>query len=138
MSKTSNTPTTFEEDELQPEYDFSNGIRGKYRDRNLAPQLPGIQFLKNARGQKTAVLLNLQIHNDLWTQVTQNRPDLTDFQYLTQSESRSVYLDLKNHLDLWQTLYDQIITIDQTTAGLASANTEGTVSQEQAEQQLGK
>jgi hypothetical protein len=52
-------------DQMLAEYDFSQGGRGKYYSRNLGPQLPGVQFLKNDQGQKTAVLLNLQVHHEL-------------------------------------------------------------------------
>ncbi|WP_373540879.1 hypothetical protein [Chamaesiphon sp.] len=30
MSKTNNTPSQFDEDDLLPEYDFSKGVRGKH------------------------------------------------------------------------------------------------------------
>jgi hypothetical protein len=96
---------------MLPNYDFSNGVRGKYRDRNLSVPLPGVQFLKNSRGQKTAVLLDLQIHRDLWQKISSQNLDLTDFQYLTntQNHTQSVFLDFKTNLPLWQTIYDRII-----------------------------
>jgi hypothetical protein len=94
------------------EYDFTQGVRGKYRDRNLAPQLPGVQFLRNSRGQKTAVLLNLEIYQNLWHQIVGNI-DQSEFQYLTdtQNHTQSVFLDFKTNLALWQEIYDKIITI---------------------------
>jgi hypothetical protein len=100
-----------QDDEMLAEYDFSQGVRGKYYDRDLAPKLPGVQFLKNARGQKTAVLLNLQMHRDLWQQVAGSDPSQMEFQYLTDAEThiQSVFLDFKTHLSLWQTLYDRLI-----------------------------
>jgi hypothetical protein len=100
-----------QDDEMFAEYDFSKGVRGKHRDRNLAPQLPGIQFLKNARGQKTAVLLDLAVHQELWQQTIEGQPDQSDFQYLTDAEShtQSVFLDFKTNLLLWQAIYDRII-----------------------------
>jgi hypothetical protein len=90
---------------------FTEGasVRGKYYGRNLAPQLPGVQFLKNDQGQKTAVLLNLQVHHELWQQVADGSADRADFQYLTDSHTQFVFLDFKTHLTLWQTIYDRII-----------------------------
>ncbi len=111
MSNTANPQVISEQDdEMLAEYDFSKGVRGKHRDRNLAPQLPGIQFLKNARGQKTAVLVDLAVHQSLWQQAIERHPDQSDFQYLTDAEShtQSVFLDFKTHLELWQMLYDRI------------------------------
>jgi hypothetical protein len=100
-----------QDDEMLAEYDFSKGVRGKHRDRHLAPQLPGVQFLKNTRGQKTAVLLDLAVHQALWQQTIASNPDQSDFQYLTDTEShtQSVFLDFKTHLELWQMIYDRII-----------------------------
>jgi hypothetical protein len=39
-------PEKAQDDVMLAEYDFSKGVRGKHRDRHLAPQLPGVQFLK--------------------------------------------------------------------------------------------
>jgi hypothetical protein len=113
MSNTANPQAISEQDdEMLAEYDFSNGVRGKHRDRQLAPQLPGIQFLKNARGQKTAVLIDLALHQAIWQQAIANHPDQSDFQYLTDAEShtQSVFLDFKTNLPLWEIIYDRIIT----------------------------
>jgi hypothetical protein len=113
MSNTANPQAISEQDdEMLAEYDFSNGVRGKHRDRQLAPQLPGIQFLKNARGQKTAVLIDLALHQAIWQQAIANHPDQSDFQYLTDVEShtQSVFLDFKTNLPLWEIIYDRIIT----------------------------
>jgi uncharacterized protein (DUF433 family) len=35
MSKTNDTPTQFDEDDLLPEYDFSKGVRGKHHQAYL-------------------------------------------------------------------------------------------------------
>jgi hypothetical protein len=104
-------PAKAQANEMLAEYDFSKGVRGKHRDRHLAPQLPGIQFLKNARGQKTAVLVDLTVHQPLWQQAIECHPDRADFQYLTDAEShtQSVFLDFKTNLELWQMIYDRII-----------------------------
>ena len=112
MSKISNSQAIPEqEEEMLPDYDFSNGIRGKYRDRNLASDIPGVQFLKNSRGQKTAVLLDIQMYQDLWQQVSSRNSDQSEFQYLTntQNHTQSVFLDFKTNLVLWQTIYDRIV-----------------------------
>jgi hypothetical protein len=104
-------PEKAQNNEMLAEYDFSKGVRGKHRDRHLAPQLPGIQFLKNARGQKTAVLVDLTVHQALWQQAIECHPYQADFQYLTDAEShtQSVFLDFKTNLPLWQAIYDRII-----------------------------
>jgi hypothetical protein len=108
MSKISNIDSAAEqEDDMLPEYDFSSGIRGKHRHRKMAPDLPGVQFLTNGKGQKTAVLLNLNIHDALWQDVS--APDPSEFQFLVTDQTRSVFLDFKQHLALWQTIYDRII-----------------------------
>jgi hypothetical protein len=104
-------PENVQDDAMLAEYDFSKGGRGKHRDRNLAPQLTGIRFIKNARGQKTAVLVDMTVHQALLQQAIERHPDQSDFQYLTDAEShtQSVFLDFKTHLELWQMLYDCII-----------------------------
>jgi hypothetical protein len=112
MSNTANSQAmSAQDDEMLAEYDFSKGVRGKHRDRNLAPQLQGIQFLKNARGQKTAVLIDLAVHQALWQQTIERHSDQSDFQYLTDVEShtQSVFLDFKTHLPLWEAIYDRLI-----------------------------
>ncbi len=112
MSPTSKSQAmTDQDDEMLSEYDFSHGVRGKYFDRNLAPQLPGVQFLRNSKGQKTAVLLNLQVHQSLWQQILSNHIDESEFQYLTDSQThtQSVFIDFKTNLVLWQEIYDRII-----------------------------
>jgi hypothetical protein len=108
MSKISNAQSApDQEDEMLPEYDFSSGIRGKHRTRKIASDLPGVQFLTNSKGQKTAVLLNLNIHDALWQDISATDP--SEFQFLVNDQTRSVFLDFKQHLTLWQTIYDRII-----------------------------
>jgi hypothetical protein len=100
------------EDEMLAEYDFSQGVRGRHRSRKVGIDLPGVQFLTDDRGQKTAVLLDLQIHAELWQQISSQYPNATGFQFLVDPQNRSiaVFLDFKNHLSIWQTVYDRIIT----------------------------
>jgi hypothetical protein len=112
MSNTANPQViSAQDDEMLAEYDFSKGVRGKHCDRQLAPHLPGIQFLKNARGQKTAVLIDLVLHQVVWQEAIKNYPDQSGFQYLTHAEShtQSVFLDFKTNLPLWEMIYDRII-----------------------------
>ena len=111
MSKVSNPEVVSDQDdEMLVEYDFSNGVRGKHHDRALVPPLPGIQFLKDSSGQKTALLLDIQLHHDLWREIVSSSADPSEFQYLTvaQTHTQSVFLDFKIHLELWQMLYDRI------------------------------
>jgi hypothetical protein len=108
MSKTSNPQfTTDQDDDMLPEYDFSQAVRGRHRPTGSI--LPGVQFLTNTQGQKTAVLLNLQIHNELWQQVLAQHPNHDDFQFLIAPNQQAVYLNFKEHLAIWQILYDRII-----------------------------
>jgi hypothetical protein len=99
MSKISNPQSAVEqEDDMLPEYDFSSGIRGKYRHRKIAPDLPGVQFLTNSKGQKTAALLNLTIHDAIWQDVSASDP--SEFQFLINEQTRSVFIDFNQHLTL--------------------------------------
>ncbi len=111
MSKTSNNSQSIsnQDDDILPEYDFSQGVRGRHRHRKMGLDLPGVQFLTNAQGQKTAVLINLQIHSELWQQVLSQSSDNSDFQFLIDTHNHSVFLDFKEHLKLWQTVYDRLI-----------------------------
>lgn len=112
MSKTSNSQSLpDQDDEMLAEYDFSQGVRGRHRHPKTGIVLPGVQFLTNAHGQKTAVLLNLQIHAELWQQISSQYLSASEFQFLVDSESGStaVFLDFKEHLPIWQAAYDQII-----------------------------
>ncbi|MBW4670741.1 MAG: hypothetical protein KME60_25790 [Cyanomargarita calcarea GSE-NOS-MK-12-04C] len=36
---------------------------------DLEKHLPGVQFLKNFLGEKTAVLIDLKEHSELWTEI---------------------------------------------------------------------
>jgi hypothetical protein len=90
-------------------YDLSQATRGRCNTHKISIDLPGVQFLTNAQGQKTAVLLNLDRHQDLW-QITSSQY-ASNFQFLidSQNHTRSVFLDFTQHLPLWQAIYDQII-----------------------------
>lgn len=110
MSKTSNSQSiSNQDDDMLPEYDFSQGVRGRHQHRKMGLDLPGVQFLTNAQGQRTAVLLNLQIHGELWQQALSQYSDNPDFQFLIDTHNHAVFLDFKEHLKLWQTVYDRLI-----------------------------
>jgi hypothetical protein len=111
MSKISNPQPLLHDGEMLAEYDLSNAVRGRRHQHNVSIEIPGVQFLTNDRGQKTAVLLNLTLHQDLWETTTEQYPNPTNFQFLidTQHNTRSVFLDFNHHLALWQDLYSKII-----------------------------
>lgn len=96
---------------MLPEYDLSHAVRGRRHQHKVGIDIPGVQFLTNDRGQKTAVLFNLTLHQDLWEIAIQQYPNLTNFQFLidNQHNTRSVFLDFNHHLPLWQALYSKII-----------------------------
>jgi len=111
MSKTSNPQPLIQNGEMLDEYDLSNAVRGRRHQDKISIELPGVQFLINAKGKKTAVLLNLNLHQNLWETTVSQYPTLPDFQFLidTRNHTRSVFLDFTDHLPLWQALYDQMI-----------------------------
>jgi hypothetical protein len=110
MNKISNPQALLQDDgEMLAEYDLTHAVRGRRHSQKVGIDLPGVQFLTNTQGQKTAVLLDLNLHQDLWNSTITDYPDLTNFQFLIDSHSRSVFLDFTHHLPLWQALYSQII-----------------------------
>ena len=111
MSKIFNPQSLLQDGEMLAEYDLSNAVRGRRHKHNVSIEIPGVQFLTNDRGQKTAVLLNLTLHQNLWHTTTEQYSNQTDFQFLidTQHNTRSVFLDFNHHLALWQELYSKII-----------------------------
>jgi hypothetical protein len=58
-----------------------------------------------------AVRGNLTLHQNLWDITLAQYPNLTNFQFLIDSQhsTRSVFLDFNHHLPLWQALYSKII-----------------------------
>ncbi|NJM45280.1 MAG: hypothetical protein HC860_03245 [Alkalinema sp. RU_4_3] len=110
MNKISNPQPLLQDDgEMLVEYDLTHAVRGRRHQQPVGIDLPGVQFLTNTQGQKTAVLLDLNLHQNLWNSTTMEYPDLTNFQFLINDHSRSVFLDFTYHLPLWQALYAQII-----------------------------
>jgi hypothetical protein len=120
MNKVSNVQSLLQNGEMLDEYDLSEAVRGRRYSHPVGITPPGIQFLTNDRGQKTAVLVNLSIHQAIWDDLLETFPDRAQLQYLVdaQTQTRSVFLDFNQHLALWQLLYDRIIDQMQDTAGL--------------------
>jgi hypothetical protein len=111
MNKISNPQPLLQDDgTMLAEYDLTHAVRGRRHQQQVGIDLPGVRFLTNAQGQKTAVLLDLNLHHDLWNRTTTEHPDLSNFQFLIDSQNRSVFLDFTHHLTLWQALHHQIIT----------------------------
>jgi hypothetical protein len=52
--------------ERRSEYDFSHGSRGNYASRAGGPMIPGVQFVVNAAGVRTAVVIDLRENSELW------------------------------------------------------------------------
>jgi hypothetical protein len=127
MSKVSNQQNSkFLDDEMLDEYDFSQGIRGKYAQRlcrSALVTLPGIQFFKDTKGQKTSVLVDLKQHAMLWRTLLAKH-QLNDFQFLTntQNEQIAVLLDFRKDLEVWEEIYDAIVA---TLPGYESSLIEG-------------
>jgi hypothetical protein len=111
MKKVSDSQSLLQDGEMLDEYDLSRAVRGRRHSHQVGVVLPGVQFLVNDRGQKTAVLVNLSVHQALWDELVSSFSDRAQLQYLAdaQTQTRSVFLDFNQHLSLWQALYDQVI-----------------------------
>ena len=78
--------------EMLDEYDFSEGIRGKYYQQyqnNNLPPLKGIQFLTNKYNRKTGVFIDFQKHQQLWETLINKYNNLENIQLIA---------DLMNHI----------------------------------------
>ncbi|MFB2973888.1 BrnT family toxin [Aerosakkonema sp. BLCC-F183] len=111
-----NSQPDAEKDDLEmlDEYDFSQGVRGKYFQRyrkNNLPALADIQFLTDSQGRKTGVIIDLKEHWELWVDILEKCNHSSDFQYLTNERGKkiAVFLDFKNNLEIWQEIYDCLI-----------------------------
>jgi hypothetical protein len=51
---------------MREEYDFSHGVRGKYAPRGGGAMIPGVRFLVDEAGEKTAVVIDLRENAELW------------------------------------------------------------------------
>ena len=106
--------------EMLDEYDFSQGVRGKYHQvyqNNNLPKLQGIQFLTDQKNKRTGVFIDLLYHQQLWETVINQYPHLGNIHFLTDSQGQkiAVILNFQEHLTLWQDIYDHLIAdlIDQ-------------------------
>jgi len=53
--------------ETKKEYDFSRGVRGKHARRFAGgAMIPGVQFVVDEDGEKTAVVIDLRKNSELW------------------------------------------------------------------------
>ena len=52
--------------EMREGYDFSHGVRGKYARREGGAMIPGVQFVVDGSGVKTAVVIDLRENSELW------------------------------------------------------------------------
>ncbi|MFO5494543.1 MAG: hypothetical protein ACLBM6_18845 [Cuspidothrix sp.] len=100
--------------EMLDEYDFSQGVRGKYHQayqNNNLPKLPGIQFLTDQKNRRTGVFIDLLSHQQLWETVINQYPHLDHIHFLTDSQGQqiAVILNFQEHLTLWQDIYDYLI-----------------------------
>ncbi|MGK7877377.1 MAG: hypothetical protein AB4426_29990 [Xenococcaceae cyanobacterium] len=111
MSKTTDRQ---HESEMLDEYDFSQGVRGKYyqqyRNNNLK-RLKGIQFFADAHGRKIGALIDLKQHQALWHDVLNRYDHPAPFHFLIddRGEKKAVILDFKKHLEIWENIYDNLI-----------------------------
>jgi hypothetical protein len=90
----------------------------------LEKHLPGVQFLKNFLGQKTAVLIDLKEHSELWTEIEAELEIPLTVQFLTDEQGKysSVLLDLEEHGEIWEDIYDSLIVnqrVSEPTVSLA-------------------
>lgn len=104
-----------DDSEMLDEYDFSQGVRGKYfqkyQNNNLAT-LTSIQFLIDSKGRKTGVLLDIQKHHHLWLNALEENQNYSNtFQFLIDEHGQkaSVMLDFKEHFKIWESIYDNLI-----------------------------
>ena len=103
-----------DDSEMLDEYDFSQGVRGKYfqkyQNNNLTP-LAGIQFLTDSQGRKTGVIIDLQKYSNLWSDITEEYGYPSKCQFLVdeQGHRNAVFLDFKEHLKIWEHIYDRLI-----------------------------
>ncbi|MCL1473084.1 hypothetical protein [Argonema antarcticum] len=116
MNKVTNFQPDAEKDdsEMLDEYDFSQGVRGKYVQRypkNNLPALPGIQFFTDSQHRKTAVLIDLKKHWELWADLLEKYELPPSLQFLNGEDGKktAVLLDFKNNLEIWEYIYDRLI-----------------------------
>ncbi|MGA9379393.1 MAG: hypothetical protein WBV73_11555 [Phormidium sp.] len=104
-----------DDSEMLDEYDFSQGVRGKYfqkyQNNNLAT-LTGIQFLIDSKGRKNGVLIDIQKDHHLWLNaLEENQIHANTFQFLIDEKGQktAVMLNFKEYLKIWESIYDNLI-----------------------------
>jgi len=87
-------------------------------------QFSGVQFLMNFIGQKTAVLIDLKQHGELWAAVEKETDIPLSVQFLVdkQGYKTAVLLDFEEHDEIWEDIYYNLITnirVDEPKVPLA-------------------
>lgn len=99
--------------EMLNEYNFSGGVKGKYyhayQKNNLKP-LQGVQFVVNKQGIKTGFLIDLSEPQNLLGNVLAQFNYTYNLQYVInhQGNQIAILLNFKEHLPLWQKIYDDL------------------------------
>lgn len=100
--------------EMLDEYDFSQGVRGKYYQKyqnNNLPTFKGVQFLTDNNNRRTGVFIDLKFHLNLINDLLKSYNNLPNLQFLTDNKGEKIalILNFKDHLQLWQNIYDNLI-----------------------------
>lgn len=87
-------------------------------------QFSGVQFLMNFLGQKTAVLIDLKQHSELWAAVEEETDIPLSVQFLVdkQGYKTAVLLHFEEHDEIWEDIYYNLITnirVDEPKVTLA-------------------
>jgi hypothetical protein len=74
-------------------------------------QFSGVQFLMNFLGQKTAVLIDLKQHGELWAAMEEETDIPLTVQFLLdeQGYKSAVLLDFEEHGEIWEDVYCNLI-----------------------------
>ncbi len=73
--------------------------------------MQGIRFLVDNQGCKTAALIDLREHGELWAAMTEEYNHPSGIQFLTdnQGHKTEVLINFKEHGELWEDIYDSLI-----------------------------
>lgn len=71
----------------------------------------GIQFLTDDRGKKTAAIVDLKEHNELWAAVIAESDPPSDLQFVVDEQHQriAVVLDFSKHGEIWEEIYDSLL-----------------------------
>ncbi|KYC35160.1 hypothetical protein WA1_08335 [Scytonema hofmannii PCC 7110] len=74
-------------------------------------QFLGVQYLRNFLGQKTAVLIDLKEHGDLWANVEEEIDIPVTVQFLVDEQGGKlmVLLNFEQHGEIWEDIYYSLI-----------------------------